>query len=64
MQERQRKVFEEHLTFLTVTEQAKDRLKGEKLGEINARLEISSRKTMVQLSQKKLQQVHEMQRDC
>ena len=50
MLERQRKVFEEHLTFLTVTKQAKDRLKEEKLDEINARLEISSRKTMTRLS--------------
>jgi hypothetical protein len=52
MQERQRKVFEQHLTFLTVIEQAKRRLKEEKLDEINARLETPSRKTMARLSQK------------
>jgi hypothetical protein len=51
MLERQRKVFEEHFTFLTVTEQAKDRIKEEKLDEINVRLEIYSIKTMTRLSQ-------------
>jgi hypothetical protein len=44
-------VFQEHFTFLTVTKQAKDRLKEEQLDEINARLGISSRKNMVRLSQ-------------
>jgi len=52
MEESQRKVFGEHLTFLTVTEQAKDRLKEEKIGEINDKLAISSRKAMARLSQK------------
>jgi len=37
---------------LTVTEQAKYRLKEEKLYEINSRLEISSRKSMARLSHK------------
>jgi hypothetical protein len=46
MQERKRNVFEEHFTFLTVTEQTKDRPKEEKLDEINVRLERCSRKTM------------------
>jgi hypothetical protein len=65
MQERQRKVFEEHLTSLTVTEEAKYRLKeGKNYMKSMLDWRYLQENPWLDFHRKYLRQKHEMQPDC